>query len=194
MLHRLIMACFYPELGNVYNDMDINHKDGIGTNNYISYNDPNRGNLEWVSHRQNMIHSYENGLHTRKSKITNNEAMQIIKLLSTNKYTSKEIAKIVGGNVSAHIVDDIRKKQCWAHLSKDYNFYQKPFRQFTEQDVHNFCKFFQDNPKPDNICVKDQCRRALIACGFEPSERYVETLRKIYAKKYYPKITSQYNF
>ena len=42
--------------------------------------------------------------------------------------------------------------------------------------------------------IKDQCRKALVACGFEPSERYVETLRKIYVKKYYPEITSQYNF
>jgi hypothetical protein len=129
---------------------------------------------------------------------TREEAKKVIELLALdpNKYTytSKEIAEMVGGNVTSHIVDDIRKKEAWAYLSEGYDFYQKPFRQFTEQDIHNFCKFFQDNPKPPNMYVKDQCRRALIAYGFEPSERYVETLRKVYAKKYYPEIVSQYNF
>lgn len=202
-LHRVIMSCFYPDQGNIYNKLEINHKDGDGKNNYISYNNPNRGNIEWMSHRDNILHAYKTGLHqvgedNVHTIITNEEAKKVIELLATdpNKYTytSKEIAEIIGGNVTPHIVDDIRKKQCWTHLSEGYDFYQKPFRQFTEQDIHNFCKFFQDNPKPDNMYIKDQCRRALVACGFEPSERYVETLRKIYVKKYYPEITSQYNF
>lgn len=203
MLHRIIMASFYPELGNVYNEMDINHKDGVGTNNYISYNNPECGNIEWMSHRDNMLHAYRTGLHqvgedNVHSIITEEEAKKVIELLALdpNKYTytSKEIAEIVGGKVTPHIVDDIRKKEAWAYLSEGYNFYQKPFRQFTEQDIHNFCKYFQDNPKPDNMYITDQCRRALIACGFEPTERYVETLRKIFVKKYYPEIVSQYNF
>jgi hypothetical protein len=192
------MSSFYPELGNIYINLDINHKDGNGKNNYISYNNPENGNIEWLTHSDNMIHAYKTGLTRGNANITKEEAIEVIKLLATNSnkytYTSKEIAEIVGGNVTPHIVDDIRKKQCWTHLSEGYDFYQKPFRQFTEQDIHNFCKYFQDNPKPDNMYIKDQCRRALIACGFEPSERYVETLRKIYVKKYYPEITSQYNF
>lgn len=198
MLHRLIMSSFYPNLGNIYNNLDINHKDGNGKNNYISYNNSEKGNIEWMSHVDNMKHAYRTGLNKANRIITESEAKQIIEFLAldSNKYTytSKEIAEMVGGNVTSHIVDDIRKKEVWVHLSEGYDFYQKPFRQFTEQDIHNFCKFFQDNPKPPNMYITDQCRRALIACGFEPSERYVETLRKVYTKKYYPEIVSQYIF
>jgi hypothetical protein len=199
MLHRLVMSCFYPELGNVYNDMDINHKDGNGNNNYVSYNDPEKGNLEWATHQENMLHSYRSGLHTKGenssiSKITNNEAKKIIELLNTNQYTSKEIVNIVGGNTTIPIVDSIRKKESWTYLSEGYNFYQRPSRLFNEKDIHNFCKYFQDNPKTPNITVNDLCRNALIINGFEPLDKYVETLRKIYNKKYYKNIVSQYNF
>ena len=198
MLHRLIMACFYPTLGNVYNEMDINHKDGNGKNNYISYNNSEKGNIEWMTHSDNMKHAYRTGLNKANRNISEEEAKKIIKLLAINPneytYTSKEIAEMVGGNVTPHVVDDIRKKESWQYLTEGYKFYQKPFRQFTKEDIHNFCKYFQDNPKSNNMSIKDQCRRALIANGFEASERYVETLRKLYTKKYYLDIVSQYNF
>lgn len=197
-VHRLVMACFHPQLGPITQKMDINHKNGITNDNYISYNDPTRGNIEWMSHRDNMLHAYATGLcqvgednvHT---KISNDTAQKIINLLLENKYTSKQICEIVGGGVTPHIVDDIRKKQCWNHLiPEDAYFYQKPWRQFTEQDIHNFCKFFQDNPKTTTI--NNLCRDALIYNGFEPSDRYVETLRKIYVGKYYKHISSNYCF
>lgn len=200
LIHRLVMACFYPELGSIKQNKDINHKNGITNDNYVSYNDPERGNIEWMSHRDNMLHAYRTGLHqvgedNVHSKISNETAMQIINLLAENKYTSKEICDIVGGGATIHIVDDIKKKQCWTHLSQGYDFYQRPGRLFTEQDIHNFCKFFQDNyPKPDNLTINDLCRQALIHCGFEPLDRYVETLRKLYKRKYYTNISSQYKF
>ena len=42
--------------------------------------------------------------------------------------------------------------------------------------------------------INDNCKLALIENGFEPLQRYVETLRKIYTKKYYKNIISQYNW
>ena len=105
-LHRVIISCFYPNQGNIYNKLEINHKDGDGKNNYISYNDPNRGNIEWMSHRDNILHAYKTGLHqvgedNVHTIITNEEAKKVIELLATdpNKYTytSKEIATVYTG-------------------------------------------------------------------------------------------------
>ena len=45
-----------------------------------------------------------------------------------------------------------------------------------------------------NKSINDHCRDALEFCGFERDDRYVETIRKIYKKKYYKHIVSQYNY
>lgn len=199
-VHRLVMACFYPELGPIDQNKDINHKDGVTNNNFVSYNDPSRGNIEWMHHRDNVIHAYDTGLHQTgednvHSKITNETAIQIINLLTTNLYTSKQIVDIVGNNVTTLIVDNIRKKEAWTRLSEGIEFYQRPRRQFTEQDIENFCAYFQSKyPKPENLTINKLCREALICNGFEPDKRYVETLRKLYARKYYTQISSKYIF
>lgn len=200
-VHRLVMACFYPELGGIKQKMDINHKNGVTNDNYISYNDYNRGNLEWLSHQDNIIHAYETGLQKvgeehSTAKISNEIANKVIELLLENKYTSKEICSIINNSIlTTHMVDDIRKKHCWKHLTKDIQFYQRPGRLFTDEEMNNFCKYFEANsPKPENITVNDFCRQALIYYGFEPSSRYLEILRKLFTKKQYKNIVSKYNF
>lgn len=119
--------------------------------------------------------------------------MQIINLLSSTNYTSKQIVDIVGGGATTAIVDSIRKKESWMHLSQDCEFHQRINRLFTENDIHNFCKSFQ-NHKNDNLGINDNCRLALLENGYQPEKRSVETLRKIYVKKYYKHIISQYNW
>lgn len=198
-VHRLVMACFYPQFGPINQKLDINHKNGKTNDNYISYNDPNRGNLEWITHSQNLIHAYQNGLHhigedNVHSKISNEVAMKAIKLLAENKYTSKEICEIIGNGLTTHIVDDIRKKQCWNHLSNGYNFNQRINRLFNEDDIKNICNYFQNNPKSEDININDYCRFVLFNLGYDNSDRYVDTVRKIYTRKYYTKISSQYIF
>ena len=114
-IHRLVLASFYPSLGGIDNNMDVNHKNGVKTYNYISYNDHNRGNLEWSTRKDNVIHAYNSGLNhsgedNSKSKITNETALKVIQLLSTNNYKINDIVEIVGNGVTASIVEDIRKK------------------------------------------------------------------------------------
>lgn len=197
-IHRLVLACFYPNLGTLNQKMDVNHKDGIKTNNYISYNDNNRGNLEWSSRQENIIHSYNNGLHGSEensalSKISKETAIKIVNLLSENKYTINEISEIVGENTTPSIVQSIKNKESWKSLSEGYEFEKRKFRNFTEYEINNFCLYFQNN-KDKNKSINDICREALIYYGFEPSYSYIETLRKIYKRKYYTNISSQYNY
>ena len=196
MVHRLVMDCFYPVQSSYKKSLDVNHKNGDKKYNYISYNDINRGNHERCTRSENIQHAYDTGLHHKgedniHSIITNETAMKVVELLKTNQYTSKEICNIIGNNLHPNIVDSIRKKESWVEFSEGIEFYQRPNRLFTEIDIHNFCKSFQ-NHKNDNININDNCRLALIENGFEDDKRYIETLRKIYKRKYYKHIVSQY--
>ena len=52
-IHRLVAICFIP---NTQNKQFVNHIDGNKLNNNVD-------NLEWVTHKENIQHSYRIGLH-----------------------------------------------------------------------------------------------------------------------------------
>jgi len=54
LVHRLVAEAF---LGNHSESLEINHKDSNRLNNDVS-------NLEWITHRQNVLHSYEKGFNS----------------------------------------------------------------------------------------------------------------------------------
>lgn len=57
-VHRLIALTFLP---NPVNKKDVNHKNGIKSDNRVT-------NLEWATRQENIIHSYVNGL-SRQNKL-----------------------------------------------------------------------------------------------------------------------------
>lgn len=186
LIHRLMMLCFYPiDNPELY---DVNHKDGDKKHNELY-------NLEWTTRSENIIHAYNTGLHhlgedNTRTNITNDIAIAICERLQEGIYTNKQIADMYGTTES--VVSDIKQGHGWKFISKDYNFYQRPGRLLTDNDVEQICQYFQDNPKTGTI--NDLCRDALRYIGQEPNDRMVEALRKIYTRKHSKNISNKYLF
>lgn len=185
-IHRAVMITFnYIENADLY---EVNHKDGNKLNPFI-------GNLEWTTHKENVDHAYRTGLQKSgeehwNASITNEQAVQICNLLQTGAQL-KEIADIVGCSVT--VVAAIKKKEAWTSVSQNYNFDSRPGRLFDENMIRNLCIYFENNPK-GNLTVNDHGRNALRYYGYPDDDRYVDTVRKLYNRKYYTKISCEYKF
>jgi hypothetical protein len=104
LVHRLVAEnfCNRPDGAD-----QVNHKDGNKENNAAS-------NLEWVSAKQNMLHSVESGLWTsptqehyarmrvnagqRRALFTAEEASELMEMKSALRLSSYDLAKLVGCN------------------------------------------------------------------------------------------------
>lgn len=73
-VHRLVAEAF---LSNPNKYKEVNHKDGNKANNHAD-------NLEWVSHKQNIIHSYKYGLHKKYKGKDNKNSKQVIQIKNGN--------------------------------------------------------------------------------------------------------------
>lgn len=113
-IHRMMAEAFIP---NPENLPEVNHKDANRQNNSIA-------NLEWVTHGQNIRHSYD--MQNRTSKGSNNAnckidesiVIEICKHLATGLKASA--VRDLGYSYS--LVRKIKNKQNWMHISKYYNF------------------------------------------------------------------------
>jgi hypothetical protein len=83
ILHRCVLEAFVPFLGNDVDYFEANHIDGNKKNNHLS-------NLNWLSRKENLLHSKYNGLNKRK-KLSDNDIKEILKEVTEKNY--KEVAK-----------------------------------------------------------------------------------------------------
>lgn len=117
MVHRLV-AFTYIE--NPLNKPEVNHKNGIKTDNSVN-------NLEWVTSKENMIHARDNnllnyshifGFDRWSNKYPPETIEKICKLLATKEYKYREIAEIC--RVSKTTVQDINQGKRYREISEKY--------------------------------------------------------------------------
>lgn len=100
-IHRLVAENF---LENNSLKKHVNHKDGNKHNNHMN-------NLEWVTEKENIKHSYSTGLNKRV-KLTADQVKQIRELI--NSTGMGKIAKMY--NVSERLVFNIKHNKIYKHV------------------------------------------------------------------------------
>lgn len=102
-VHRLVAEAFIP---NPENKLCVNHKDSNRKNNNVE-------NLEWVTHKENVMHSFQCGKRKilkevpRTTVLTDYQISQIDILRST--YTVNQIAKLF--NIKYETLKNIIRKK-----------------------------------------------------------------------------------
>ena len=98
-IHRLVGLAF---IKNIKNKPQINHIDGVKTNNKVT-------NLEWVTSEQNVTHAVKNRL--IKTKLTDEQ----VTIIMSSKLSIRKLALIY--NVSSSIIWRIKNKIAYKHVT-----------------------------------------------------------------------------
>lgn len=105
-IHRLLALTFLPKPDHPVDELDVNHIDGVKTNNAIE-------NLEWATRSENCLHAYKTGLRTDNTPI-------LVKDLRDNSivryYSLQECArafKCDGALIFHHLLPENRGKVSW---------------------------------------------------------------------------------
>lgn len=193
LLHRVLMMVFNPL--NDYTNMVVNHIDGNKLNSFLY-------NLEWTNNKGNMIHAVKHGLmHPAHGEnhvcatITASQAKQICEYLESRMLSYKEIAERVGTTVS--VVEGIKQGRSWKDISSNYDINFKKERTskvFSFDDIHNICKYFQDNQKLESMSLRQYFIICLTDLNLVVNPSNINSLRKIYKKERWKFICSNYNY
>jgi RNase adaptor protein for sRNA GlmZ degradation len=106
-VNRLVALHFIP---NPFNKPQVNHLDGVKTNN-------NDWNLEWATGKENLDHAIKNNLvpvceKHPNSKLTNGQVLEIREL--HDKYTNQQLAEVY--KVSRRTIRSVIRREVYVLL------------------------------------------------------------------------------
>ncbi len=109
LIHKLVAHYF---IGSCPKEKELNHKDADKENNYY-------GNLEYITHSENMKHAAKNGLMRwgelhPNTQLVKKQVLKIRRLYNTGNYKQKELARKF--NVSCYVIYKIVRNKTWKHL------------------------------------------------------------------------------
>lgn len=106
LIHRLLALTFLPHPELPLEDLEVNHIDGVKTNNALS-------NLEWVTYSGNILHAYQTGLRTDNTPILVKDLRDGV---IVRHYSLQDCARAFGVD-GAHIHHYLKShnygKVCW---------------------------------------------------------------------------------
>lgn len=187
LIHRLVAEYFIP---NPYNYPEVNHKDGNKFNNKVT-------NLEWVTAKENVIHSYDHSLNhsgekNRMSTITNDQCREICMYLERNELTMNEIAKKVG--TTRKVVSHIRHKETWTRISKDYDIdnYNVKDKNTIRGESHSSAKIKNKDVK--KVCKMIENGKYTLREISEKTGVHYQTVRNIYYRTSWREVSKDFDF
>lgn len=106
LISRAVAQAFIP---NPENKPEVNHKDGVKSNNSVA-------NLEWSTRSENKLHAFDNGLQKSgslhgRSKLKEKDVKDILELLKVPRANLTAIARMF--SVSANTIANIRDRKKW---------------------------------------------------------------------------------
>lgn len=109
-VHRIIAQTFIENPDEL---KEVNHLNGNKADNRVE-------NLDWVSHQQNIRHSFDNGLQNNRginnpfSKLTERDVLEIRAKFKPRIYGRKELA--LEYNVKQTTIKDVILRKSWNHI------------------------------------------------------------------------------
>ena len=110
-VHRLVAQAFIP---NPENKPTVNHRDLDKTNNNVT-------NLEWSTNKEQTDHCIaaggrnDVGGNNPMSKMTDSDALEVVRLLEETAMTQKEISEMFG--VKRKAINEIARGANWKHIT-----------------------------------------------------------------------------
>lgn len=108
-VHQLVAIHF---IDNPENKKNVNHKDGVKTNNNVS-------NLEWCTLSENNYHAYDTGLKDAKGTKNGRCKLTEAQVLEIYHSTDLQVPLSKKYNVSQTIISSIKLGKTWSHLTKN---------------------------------------------------------------------------
>lgn len=109
-VHRLVLETFNP----ILNKLQVNHINGIKTDNRLC-------NLQWVTAKQNIIHSFKNKLRTMTkgescswAKLKEQDVKSIRFAFKTGFWNMRQLAELY--KINKTTVFEIIHRKIWRHI------------------------------------------------------------------------------
>ncbi len=183
-VHRLVGLMFIP---NPENKPQINHKNGIKTDNHVD-------NLEWATGEENIEHALRSDfIKSKKRKLTKEDVFSILE--NKNNLTKRELANQF--NVSICTIRNIQRGKIYKSITKDYygviNIY-RPIYQPKPKHTTNPLRKLSYEEYVFIIDNKNVISQNKLAKQFNVSKRTIYSIRNNHLyKDYYLKYTEEKN-